>query len=119
MTDDPASGVAAGRLLAATRKRVVEVVADLEEELLAIAESTAASPDDEHDAEGSTVGFERARVGGLLARARQELDDLDAAQRRLAAGTYRRCVECGGDIGAARLEALPGTTRCVTCATKG
>lgn len=109
----------AGRLLAAARERVVEVVADLEAELVAIAESTAASPDDEHDAEGSTVGFERARVGGLLARARQELRDLDAAEGRLGAGTYSHCVECGGDIGAARLEALPATTRCVTCAATG
>jgi RNA polymerase-binding transcription factor DksA len=100
----------------AARRRAAGLIADLEGELAAIAESTAGNPDDEHDAEGSTVGYERARVTGLLERARRELDGLERAAGRLADGSYRRCEACGGDIGAERLEALPATSVCVICA---
>ncbi|HWD53326.1 MAG TPA: hypothetical protein VG412_13070, partial [Acidimicrobiales bacterium] len=48
--------------LHARLSRVVRLRADLEAELEAIGESTASVPDDEHDPEGSTVGYERARV---------------------------------------------------------
>ncbi len=90
--------------------------ADLHRELAAIAESTAEVPDDEHDAEGSTVAYERARVQALLAQAERAHTDLVAARDRLAEGTYRRCEGCGREIPAERLAALPATRRCVTCA---
>jgi len=90
--------------------------ADLHRELAAIAESTAEVPDDEHDAEGSTVAYERARVQALLAQSERARTDLVAARDRLAAGTYRRCEGCGREIPAERLAALPATRRCVTCA---
>jgi DnaK suppressor protein len=98
--------------LAAARNALV----DLRRELAAVAESTALVPDDEHDAEGSTVGFERARVIALIGWAEERVVHLQAAAARLAAGTYRQCGDCGGDIGAERLEALPATQVCVPCA---
>jgi DnaK suppressor protein len=104
------AGVAAE--LAAARASV----ADLRHELADIAESTAAGPDDEHDAEGSTIGFERARVGALLAQNEQRVADLELAAERIRAGAYQRCEQCGSDIAAERLEALPATRRCVACA---
>jgi RNA polymerase-binding transcription factor DksA len=73
-------------------------------------------PDDEHDAEGSTIGFERARVTALLAAARRSLVELDAAGARLAAGTYGRCLACGRPIPEARLAARPTADTCVACA---
>jgi RNA polymerase-binding transcription factor DksA len=94
----------------------VTLRADLERDLEAIGESTASGPDDEHDPEGSTVGYERARVSGLLARAHQEIEDLDAALERAAGETYGRCDICGAAIGSERLAALPTATTCVACA---
>ena len=88
----------------------------MQEELAAIAESTAAGPDDEHDAEGSTVGYERARVQGLLERARRALAELEVAAQRVPSGAYLRCERCGGQIRAERLAALPATRTCVHCA---
>jgi len=44
--------------------------------------------------------------------------DRDAAARaaeRRATGDYGKCEQCGRDIGAERLEALPTATRCITC----
>jgi DnaK suppressor protein len=102
--------------LDAERSRAEALVRDLNTELAAIAESTAGIPDDEHDAEGSTVGYERARVTALLTRTRATLAALEAASERVAAGTYRRCVRCGAEIPPERLEALAATQICLPCA---
>jgi DnaK suppressor protein len=93
-----------------------ESVADLRAELRAIEESTVLVPDDEHDAEGSTIGFERARVSALLAGAKERVAELEQAIARFEAGSYLSCERCGDDIGTDRLEALPATRRCFDCA---
>ncbi|HWG72473.1 MAG TPA: TraR/DksA C4-type zinc finger protein [Acidimicrobiales bacterium] len=93
-------------------------VADLRRELEAIADSTVLVPDDEHDAEGSTIGFERARVTALLAQSQRRVADLEAAVVRVGAGTYQCCERCGGDIDVERLAALPATRVCVSCAKR-
>ncbi|HEX7128179.1 MAG TPA: TraR/DksA family transcriptional regulator [Thermodesulfobacteriota bacterium] len=49
-------------------------------------------------------------------RARHELEEIEAALRRLAAGEYGRCELCGEAIAPARLEALPTTRLCLGCA---
>lgn len=74
--------------------------------------------DDEHDPEGPTVAFERARVAAIEAEAEGRLDEVERALVRLATGDYGRCAACGGPIGAARLEALPAAERCVACARR-
>jgi DnaK suppressor protein len=86
VTDRGALDVLAEQL-SRTRAATVVVVTDLEDDLAAIAESTSMGPDDEHDPEGSTVGYERARVGSLLERTRHHLSDLDAALERVRLGT--------------------------------
>ena len=44
-----------------------------------------------------------------------ELEEIDAALGRIAEGTYGECEECGGDIGAARLEVQPTARFCIEC----
>lgn len=105
-------------VLRARLSRVLTLRADLEGELESIGESTASGPDDEHDPEGSTVGYERARVIALLARAHQEIEDLGAALERVAGDAYGRCERCGAAIGRERLVALPSATTCVACAAQ-
>jgi RNA polymerase-binding transcription factor DksA len=75
--------------------------------------------DDEHDPEGHTIAFERQQVAAVIRDAQQRLGELEGALRRIDAGDYGRCIDCGGPIGADRLEALPSTTRCVGCAARG
>jgi RNA polymerase-binding transcription factor DksA len=43
------------------------------------------------------------------------LAEVERAQEKLREGTYGACDECGGEIGEARLEALPWATECVAC----
>lgn len=80
-------------------------------------DSDDANSDDEHDPEGSTVAFERARVAALLTDAESHLADLERARARLAAGDYAVCEVCGRDIAPERLDALPATRTCFACAS--
>lgn len=108
-------GELAGELSAAQR-----LVQDLRAELAGIlVEQEAHPPDDEHDVEGSSVGYERARVAALLGDAERRLAELEAVGERVAAGAYGSCDGCGGPIGVERLAALPATRRCITCASAG
>jgi len=102
--------------LEAALRRARADVADVIDQLAAIAESTAQVPDDEHDAEGATIGYERARLRSLLARAEAEVRELQEAVGRLAHGDYGRCTACGGEIPGERLAALPATPVCLPCA---
>jgi DnaK suppressor protein len=40
---------------------------------------------------------------------------IEAALRRIADGTFGKCVACAGDIPRKRLEALPWTDCCLRC----
>jgi RNA polymerase-binding transcription factor DksA len=105
--------------LAAERAATAERVAALAAQVDALAEQQALTThDDEHDPEGVTIGFERAQLLGLLAGARRDLDAVDRAAQRLAAGTYGQCLRCGAPIPAERLEALPAAETCLACASR-
>lgn len=43
------------------------------------------------------------------------MDQITAALDRLDAGTYGRCVRCGGAIVAARLDIMPYAENCIDC----
>lgn len=45
-----------------------------------------------------------------------EIDMIKAALERIEAGNYESCSSCGAQINEARLEALPYTTLCISCA---
>jgi RNA polymerase-binding transcription factor DksA len=48
---------------------------------------------------------------------RAEIEDIRAALVRLREGTYALCAKCGGAISPKRLEALPYTNSCISCAS--
>ena len=104
--------------LASQRARTAALISDLRDELAALAETTAAGPDDEHDAEGSTVAYERARVRALLAHTERTAAAIDVAAAR-AAGTTDGvlCRECRSAIPDERRIAIPTTEVCVICAS--
>jgi RNA polymerase-binding transcription factor DksA len=51
----------------------------------------------------------------LLAVARQQLADTEAALARLKDGSYGACAQCTRPISPERLEVLPAARYCVTC----
>jgi RNA polymerase-binding transcription factor DksA len=46
-----------------------------------------------------------------------ELAAIEAAERRLADGTYGYCIDCGVAIPVPRLRAYPAAARCAACQT--
>jgi RNA polymerase-binding transcription factor DksA len=55
---------------------------------------------------------------GLLANEQMLLAQAAAALDRIDQGTFGRCVECGREIPAERLQAVPYTPHCVKCASR-
>ena len=108
---------ALSELLAQERQRTQERVASLRRDYRSIVDGMElTSTDDEHDPEGATTAVERSRLEALLDAAERHLLELDAADKRLADGTYGRCVSCGTEIPLARLRIRPAASTCVDCA---
>jgi RNA polymerase-binding protein DksA len=51
----------------------------------------------------------------IIDRQVNEIRDIDAARRRIEAGSYGVCIDCGTDIGFERLMAYPTAKRCFQC----
>lgn len=56
-------------------------------------------------------------LNSLEHNAAVELQQINHALQRMEQGDYLHCSECGGDIGVARLNAVPFTTLCIHCAS--
>jgi DnaK suppressor protein len=98
------------------RRRTAERLAGLTGDYAGIVEASRDSnADDEHDPEGSTIAFERSQVGTLVAEARHQLAEVEAALGRLDDGSYGTCEVCGRAIPRARLEARPVARTHVDC----
>jgi RNA polymerase-binding protein DksA len=65
-------------------------------------------------------GQERALalvLARLDQRGKAEIEAIDRALARIAAGSFGACAGCGRPIPTGRLEALPAADRCLRCAT--
>ncbi|MDL9979267.1 TraR/DksA C4-type zinc finger protein [Microbacterium sp. ASV49] len=108
---------AARKRLERRAQELDELLARLEEDDSAIrADRADTTADDEHDPEGSTLSAEWQQIDALRRAALVERSDVTAALDHLETGTYGICVRCGARIPAARLQARPGATMCVSCA---
>lgn len=104
-------------LLGAERAEATALLASMRARLTAVVDAAVDEhADDEHDPEGSTLAFERGQLVSQIERSSRRLTEIDAAVARLDDGTYGRCLRCGGEISEVRLEAIPATELCITCA---
>jgi DnaK suppressor protein len=60
-------------------------------------------------------GVVEQRHAELLSNLRQDLDDVEAAMRRLEEGTYGQCEVCAAPLAVEQLQARPADRRCPTC----
>ena len=67
--------------------------------------------------DGTTEAVERFATTATARSIAASLKDVDRALEKLAEGTYGRCDDCGEEIPAARLEAMPAKVTCVECAS--
>lgn len=80
-------------------------------QLMAELRVDSALEDAEHSQADEVRELRFATRARLVGRARS----LTTALRRIDAGEYGRCGECGEAIGAARLRALPEAATCIRC----
>lgn len=118
---DAASHAEFAASLAELRAAAIRAARNRDEALSGVvaARGDPAGADDEHDPEGATLSAEWSRLEGLRIGARREIEEIDAALARLAAGRFGRCAGCGKAIPVARLRARPIATTCVACAPAG
>jgi len=67
------------------------------------------------EGESSEVDVQEEIEFALIEMKTETLKKIDAALRRIGEGTYGECFECGEEIPAARLRALPFAVRCKDC----
>ena len=92
-----------------------------------------AAAQDARDQASATVELDQTRTGRLSrmdalqgqamaraseARAAQQIRRIHAALRRIEAGEYGECLDCGEPIARGRLQANPAVARCIRCAEK-
>lgn len=98
------------------RRAVVQQrVDDIERRLVEVRTARGDWTDEEHDPEGFTLTFEWQQAEGARTEHRAELDDLDRAEARIAAGTYGGCDSCGQPIPEGQLSRRPARVTCVVC----
>ena len=72
---------------------------------------------DENFADSGQVAAEQGENRALVNQLAETLADVERALAKLDEGSYGACESCGNDIGEARLEAMPATRYCITCAS--
>jgi DnaK suppressor protein len=102
------------------RARLEEMVAELDRSVATLRVEPP-DPDDggtPGDADAGGDLADNARSAAVIEAAEGQREHVQEALRRLDAGEYGRCVDCGADLSAARLDAKPEAARCVTCQGK-
>lgn len=99
--------------LAEARQRLFATVARTEEELATLEAHPPGGPGEDAPTEAAAAILNR-----LDDRERHELDEIDAAQARLEAGTFGVCEGCHRPILLARLRARPTARLCVPCQSR-
>jgi DnaK suppressor protein len=102
------------QLAAQLHQRQAELQAQLRDASgAAIAEAAAGDVQDFKDVAAEDV---RALIDDAAqAHAALELDQVAAALRRVDAGSYGQCEDCGEPIDERRLQAMPATRFCTAC----
>ena len=68
-----------------------------------------------HMADQGTDTMDREMAFTFASREGRYLHHLNEALERIEKGTYGLCRSCGGEIGKARLDAVPHATQCIKC----
>jgi RNA polymerase-binding transcription factor DksA len=98
------------RRLGKARHEVWCTIVGTDEELATLEAHQAGAPVEDVATDSATAVLSR-----LDGAERHLLDEIDAAQARLAAGTYGACERCGTATPVARLRALSTARLCIGC----
>lgn len=107
-------------MLLAMRTRLTGDVSHLTDEAMRVrgGQDNASLSSSSDLADQGSESYELESTLSLLQNQEQTLEEIDEALERVRQGTFGRCEECGESIAKARLQALPYTRHCVSCARK-
>jgi DnaK suppressor protein len=89
---------------------------DIQDRLRSLRETLPAQVAEVKDAEEQSVqDFAQDVELALMEMKSETLAQIDEAVRRLEAGVYGVCANCGRDVAEARLKALPFASLCLEC----
>ena len=97
-------------ILLNTRKDILERVKDLESRWHEMGERTS-EIEEEAQKDTLTLAYDRLDESG-----KETIEQIDLALHKILIGEYGVCDNCGDDISALRLEAVPWTRLCIDCA---
>lgn len=124
MAKSKGNGVTEARSKAATTDERFEVLKtmledrrrEIQDKLRSLRDTLPVEAATVKDAEEQSVDdFVQEMDFAIMEMKAESLGKIDEAIRRLEAGVYGVCAECGGEIAEARLKALPFATLCVSC----
>ena len=104
--------------LEAERERTARAIAYLHEEYRGSTEADEhelAGGADDHLADIASNTYDRELDSTLEESEELHLGNIEAALKRIEAGTYGICENCGKPINMERLEAMPWVTLCIDC----
>lgn len=102
-------------LAALLESRRSEIVREVQDKIRAARSERITDREVLDDAESSEV-YVQDDLGFALTQLKAEmLSQIETALRRLEQGDYGNCCECGDEIAAARLRAVPFAVRCREC----
>lgn len=94
---------------------LVEVRQNLQEEKAKLNANRVTNPD-RSDLAYNYASQDRRRA--LIGQMEERLEEIEAALKRIEAGTFGTCTSCGKPIPAGRLLALPHAALCVSCQSR-
>lgn len=105
--------------VATAQQRLDLLLVELDRSLATLQSETAR---DEHStgretrtADPGSALSDADREEAVIEAMQVQRDQVQAALQRIADGSYGKCVECGTELPAERLEARPEAARCVRC----
>ena len=87
--------------------------------LTAVEQGRETTADDTQDiADQAVLSYQKELLFSQGTTGHQQLTLVRQALNRVQDGSFGECVQCGTEIGAKRLEALPWTPHCIDCQEK-
>ncbi len=105
-----------GLIRLATEPQMSSIETEARKLLLKRRESLCREPPDALFADPSASWRDwESQSGTTPELTRRELDEIEAALRRIDEGNYGRCEACGGPMGLQRIRAIPEARFCLSC----
>lgn len=101
------------------RRRILSTIAALHDELgSSLTDESEENGLETHLGDVATLTFLRERDLSIEEHEEHLLAEIDGALERLGNDSFGTCVDCGVEIDADRLEALPWAARCMGCQSR-